>query len=83
VKNKCAGLVRTANDEYLDKQAVILDSPSPSIKNWWKLFKNLSGIPSTNSVYPPVLLGIAISTALKIVFVTLSTAVSKSVLSIR
>jgi hypothetical protein len=30
-----------------------------------------------------VLLGIAISAALKIVFVTLSTAVSKSVLSIR
>jgi hypothetical protein len=33
VKNKCAGLDRTAKDEYLDKQAVILDSPSPSIKN--------------------------------------------------
>jgi hypothetical protein len=52
VRNKCVGLVRTAKDEYLDKQAAILDSPSPSIKNWWKLLNNLSGIPSTNSVYP-------------------------------
>ena len=43
-----------AKDGYLDKQAAILDSPSPSIKNWWKLLKNLSGIPSTNSVYPPL-----------------------------
>ena len=55
VRNKCVGLVRTAKDEYyLDKQAAMLDFPSPSIKNWWKLLKNLSGIPSTNSVYPPL-----------------------------
>jgi hypothetical protein len=54
VRNKCVGLVRTAKDEYLDKQAAILDSPSPSFKNWWKLLKNLSGIPSINSVYPPL-----------------------------
>jgi hypothetical protein len=54
VRNKCVGLVRTAKDEYLDKQAAILGSPFPSIKNWWKLHKNLSGIPSTNSVYPPL-----------------------------
>jgi hypothetical protein len=39
-----------AKDGYLDKQAAILDSPSPSIKNWWKLLKNISGIPSTKSV---------------------------------
>ena len=44
MRNKCVGLVRTAKDEYLDKQAAILESPSPSIKNWWKLLKN--------SVYP-------------------------------
>ena len=54
VRNKCIGLVRTAKDEYSDKQAGILYSPSLSIKNWWKLLKNISGIPSINSVYPPL-----------------------------
>jgi hypothetical protein len=29
VRNKCVGLVRTAKDEYLDKQAAILDFPIP------------------------------------------------------
>ena len=29
VRNKCVGLVRTAKDEYLDKQVAILDFPIP------------------------------------------------------
>jgi hypothetical protein len=30
VRNKGVGLVGTPKDEYLDKQAAILDSPTPS-----------------------------------------------------
>ena len=54
IRNKCVNLVKSTKEKYLQKQIALLESPSLSVQNWWKLLKNLSGTPSKKSDYPPI-----------------------------
>ena len=53
-RNRCVNLVKVAKANYTEKQTALLDSPTHSVQNWWKLLKNLSGIPVNKSLYPPL-----------------------------
>ena len=56
IRNKCVNLIRDAKSKYMEKQASLLNSPDTPVRNWWKLLRDLSGLPSKNSSYPPLLL---------------------------
>ena len=56
IRNQCVNVVKQAKLNYFDKQVNNLQNQDLSVKNWWKTLRNLCGLPSKTSEYPPLLI---------------------------
>ena len=53
IRNSCINLVRSCKKQFLEKQIQKIESPSEiDMQSWWKILKNMTGLPTKKSVYP-------------------------------
>ena len=53
-RNQCVNSIQNAKKEHFQKQVNLLENSETCIKNWCKTLRNLSGISSKKSDYPPM-----------------------------